>query len=154
MSQENYGSMKITGNDLAEINAAMSTLVMKLLPYLKSLGAVEHAELPGRGDKTAAFVHKAMEYCAAHPELAGGVLDIEAFKRQVHTAESLRGMHGTMLQFTGAVNNAMTLVGSDALSAALVFYNLVVTAKQTGMENADAIYEDLSARFPVKYMKQ
>ncbi len=47
-------------SDLHEIRASIATLRGKLLPHLRTLSAQERVELPKMGDKTVAFVQKAL----------------------------------------------------------------------------------------------
>jgi uncharacterized protein (DUF1786 family) len=62
MSQQNLISVSIPDTDLSEIKGAITTLNTKLMPYLKTLSVQDRQEMAKMGDKTVAFVQKALEY--------------------------------------------------------------------------------------------
>ena len=70
MSQQNLVTVSITPEELKQISGAIDTLRTTLLPKLKALKPDERMELPKMGDKTVAFVKKALEHCTQNPELA------------------------------------------------------------------------------------
>ena len=148
MSQQNLVSFGIPENDMAEIRAAISTLNNKLLPSLKALKPGEKAELSKMGDRTVAFVQKALEHCTANPELAPQFLDMAEFRSDVAAVETLRSIYAPLLQITDSLSDTMTLAGSDAFAAALIFYNSVHSAQRSNVVKASTIFDDLSSRFP------
>ena len=148
MPQQNLVSFGLPENDLAEIRTAISTLSTKLLPALKSLTAPERMEMAKMGDKTVAFVQKALEHCTANPELAPQFLDVTEFSGDVRAVETLRSIHAPLLQITDSLSDTMMLAGSDAYAAALIFYNSVRTAQRSNVVKAGTIFNDLSSRFP------
>jgi hypothetical protein len=150
MSQKNQVSFKLADADLSEINAAIATLKSKLLPHLKSLNAADRHELPKMGDKTVAFVRKALDHCSQNPEIAPQFLDVDEFKTDVEAVESIRHLYAPLLQITDALGDTMMLSGSEGYSAALTFYNAVKSAQKSNIPKAGTIYEDLSSRFPGK----
>lgn len=150
MSQQNMISVSIADKDLTEINSAISTLREKLLPVLKTLTADEKSAIPKMGDKTVAFVNKALEHCSSNPDLAPPFLDIAEFRSDVNSAETLRLLYAPLLQITDSLSDSILMAGSDAFSAALMFYNSVHYAKKSNVSKAGTIYSDLSNRFPGK----
>lgn len=148
MPQQNLVSFGLPENDLAEIRTAISTLSTKLLPALKSLTAPERMEMAKMGDKTVAFVQKALEHCTANPELAPQFLDVTEFSGDVRAVETLRSIHAPLLQITDSLSDTMMLAGSDAYAAALIFYNSIRSAHKSNIAKAGAIYDDLAGRFP------
>ena len=148
MTQQNMISINIPQNDLTEINKAVATLKTKLLPVLKSLQPEERMELPKMGDKTVAFVTKALEYCAANPDLVPQYLDVTEFSSDIKTIDTLRSIHAPLEQMTKLLSDTMIMAGSDAYSAALMFYNSTKYAKKSNVPKAGTIYDDLSSRFP------
>ena len=148
MSQVNNVSLNLTEAELTEINGAISILKEKLLPKLKTLTTDERVELPKMGDKTVAFVTKACEYCSQNPDLVPPFIDKNEFKIDVEAVESIRSIVNPLRQITDALNDTSLLSGSEAYQAALLFYNSVKSAGKSGIPSAEAIYNDLSARFP------
>lgn len=150
MTQQNLISLNLQQQDIAEINKAIATLKAKLVPQLKAMQSEERRELPKMGDKTVAFVSKALEHCTANPELAPQFLDMNEFRTDVNTIETLRSIHSPLEQLTELLSDSMTLAGSDAYAAALMFYGSVKNAKKSNVAKAGTIYDDLSSRFPAR----
>ena len=59
-------------------------------------------------------------------------------------------MYQPLLQITESLSDTMTLSGSEAYSAALMFYNSTKNATKSKIPKAETIYNDLAARFPAK----
>ena len=150
MSQNDQIAVTIPEADLAEIQAAVATLRGKLLPHLTSLDSRERLELPKMGDKTVAFVQKAMEYAKNNGDLVPPYLDFPAMEIDVKAVETLRQLAQTLGPIDDALNDSIMLSGSEAYQAALVFYSAVKNAAKGKAPNAGSIYEDLSRRFPGK----
>ncbi len=150
MTQQNLITVSIPQNELTEIKKAIATLQTKLIPRLKAIGNEERRELPKMGDKTVAFVSKALEHCDANPELVPQFLDINEFKADIDTVETLRSLHSPIEQLEKLLSDSMILAGSDAYSAALMFYNSVKYAKKSNVAKAGNIYDDLASRFPAR----
>jgi hypothetical protein len=150
MTQQNLISINIPEEDMALIEAAITTLKEKLLPYLKTLSTEESRQLPKVGDKSIAFVAKTLEYCKSNPELVPRFLDVKEFIADVRAMEILRLYYATLLQITDSLSDSIIMAGSDAYAAALMFYNTVQYAAKTKEPKAATIFEDLSNRFSGK----
>jgi len=150
MSQQNLISFTIPDKEKAEIAAAINTLRDKLLPRLKSLKPEERMEMLKMGDKTTAFVHKALEHCAMNPELSPQYLDIKEFDSDIMAVDYLRSIYAPLTQITDSISDTIMLAGSDAYNAALIFYTAVRSAHRENIAKAGTIYEDLATRFPGK----
>jgi len=148
MSQQDLISVNIPAADLAKIKDAIATLRAKLLPHLHVLTAQERMELPKMGDKTSAFVQKALEYSQQNRDLVPSFLDLPAFAVDVQAVQSLRELAQGLVPVTDALGDSLTLSGSEAYQAALVFYGNVKNAVKVNAPNAATIYEDLASRFP------
>jgi len=143
-----YEVVAVESSDWGEIKAAIATLQTKLLPNLQTLTAQERIELPKMGDKTVAFVQKALEYGQQNKELVPSFLDMNALAIDVKAVQALRELAQGLNPITDALNDSMTLSGSEAYQGALVFYSNVKNAAKVKAPNAGTIYDDLSARFP------
>ena len=148
MAQQDLIAVNIPETDLAEINEAIDTLHSKLMPHLQTLSSQERIALPKMGDKTVAFVQKAMEYSQKNSDLVPSFLDLKALGIDVKAVHSLRELTQRLNPVTDALNDSLTLSGSEAYQGALVFYNNVKNAAKAKAPNAASIYDDLSARFP------
>ena len=154
MPQQNLFTLNLQQQDIAEINTAIATLKTKLIPALKSMNYEDKNELPKMGDKTIAFVTKAIEHCESNPELVPPFLDTAEFKKDISAIETLRSFYSPLEQVTAMLSDSMILAGSDAYSAALMFYGSVKSAKKSNVAKAGSIYDDLSSRFPGKKVKK
>ena len=148
MAQQDLISVNIPEADLMEIRSAVNTLQAKLLPHLKTLSTQERIELPKMGDKTVAFVQKAYEYGQQNKDLVPAFLDMAAFATDIKSVQTLRELAQSLNPLNDALNDSMTLSGSEAYQGALVFYSNVKSAAKVKAPNAGTIYDDLSARFP------
>ena len=79
MPQQNLVSVSFTDEETASLETALNTLNSVLLPKLKTMSADAKKELPKMGDKTLAFVQKAVEYCKANPDLVPPFVDVDEF---------------------------------------------------------------------------
>lgn len=148
MAQPNLVSFNISETDLAEIKGAINLLTTKLLPHLKALSPEDRMEMPKMGDKTVSFVQKTVEHCAENPELVPNFMDVNELTTDLRSVEALRVLYQPLLRITEGISDTMILAGSEAYSAALMFYNSIKNAKKSKIQKAEGIYKDLSARFP------
>jgi len=148
MTQQNLISFSLSQDDLCEIKGAIAVLNTKLMPALKNIRPDEKNQLPKMGDKTLAFVEKALEHCVSNPELSPPFLDMTEFRSDVDAVATLRSLHSHISQISDSLSDTMAIAGSDAYSAALMFYNSVNYARKSNVAKAGTIYDDLSGRFP------
>jgi hypothetical protein len=81
MAQKNSVSVTFSETDISDINNAITVLKNTLLPKLKELKPEEKKNYPLMGDKSVAFVQKALEHCGYNPELTPKFFDAdEAYK--------------------------------------------------------------------------
>jgi hypothetical protein len=154
MSQQNLISVSVAEEDLAEVRSAITVLRDKLAPYLQSLSPQDRQELPKMGDKSVAFVQKALEYCRLNSELVPPYLDVDEFEQDFQAVLSLRELYQPLAQLVQSLEDSQLLSGSDAYQAALMFYTSIKSAKKSNIAGAQTIYEDLSNRFPANYHKK
>ncbi len=133
--------------------AAVSQLQTKigeiraLLPFLISLTNAERIRLPKMADGTTPFVSKALSYAETTPALVPPYLDVAELNRDFALAQALGEVLRAVGQLTQSVQDTQTAVGSEAYAAALAFYQTTKQAAKRGVPGADAIYQDLKARF-------
>jgi hypothetical protein len=148
MSQKNLLSFNIPEADMTEILTCIKTLQEKLMPHLLKLTPEERQELLKMGDKTLAFVLKSAEHCKTNPDLVPPYVDVNELAIDIAAYESLRAIHQPLLQITNALSDTMSVSGSEALSACLMFYSSVKNATRSTNQKAETIYRDLAERFP------
>ena len=148
MGQPNLVSLNINEADLVEIKGAINVLTTKLLPHLKTLSPEDRMEMPKMGNKTISFVQKTVEHCEANPELVPNFMDVAELATDLRSVEALRVLYQPLLRVTEGISDTIILAGSEAFSAALMFYNSIKYAKKSKIQKAEGIYKDLAARFP------
>jgi hypothetical protein len=148
MGQHSLVSFNIPEAEMAEIKGHIQALHTLLLPYLKVLSPEERRELPRMGDMTFGFVQQALNHCKQNPELAPQFLDVAEFEIDFQGYRKIHSLYQLLLQITNALSDTMTLSGSEAYSAALVFYNSVRSAMKSKVQKAEGIYRELRVAFP------
>jgi hypothetical protein len=144
----NRVSAQLSDKDRDEILAALATIKEKL-PFLIGLSAEERKSLPRLGDKSQAFVKKALELARQHPGFLPRDFDVDEMANDFTLFESLAGVLTAMRKLTEEVEDTYTAAGSEAYVAALLVYNY---AKASGvvMTGLDSAVDDLGKRFARK----
>jgi hypothetical protein len=143
-------SATLTKEDREAVIAAVATIKQKL-PFLMDLTAEERKSLPKMGDKSRAFVSKALEVANQNPDFLPRSFDLEEMKRDVELFESLYPVLLALTQLQELVDDTCVAVGSDAYAAALVVYNFAkASGKGSGL---DAVADEMSKRFARKSRK-
>lgn len=126
--------------------AAIATLKEKL-PFLIDLTA-QRKSLPKMGDKSRAFVSKALEVATQNPDFLPRSFNLEEMRQDVELFESLYPILLSLTQLHELVDDTCIAVGSDAYAAALVVYNFAkASGKGAGL---DAVADEMGRRFARK----
>jgi hypothetical protein len=129
---------------IASIRAAM--------PFLVDLTTEDRKALPKLGDKSRAFVSKALEVAAQNPDFLPRSFDVEEMRKDVALFEQLYPLLLSLNQLQERVENTYTAVGSEAYTAALTVYKYAKASDQGG--SLEGILEDLGQRFAQKPKKE
>jgi len=144
---ENKISFVISEEAKANINKAMET-IMQNLPVLVNLKAADRRTLPKMGDKSFAFVSKAYEYAIQNPKVIPAFLDMAEFEKDTIGTSELKKVLIPLRQLVEKLDDTTLLSGSEALSAALVFYTSLKGAARAGEPGMKTVYADLQSRYP------
>lgn len=120
------------------------------LPMLINLSAEDRHDLPKMGDKTLAFVTKSLEYAKQNPGVVPPFLNIPEFEKDVNAATSMSKILRPLKQLLERIDDTTMLAGSEAYSAALIFYGAVKGAAKANVGGMKTVYDDLQSRFPGK----
>ncbi|MGG6270604.1 hypothetical protein ACQ4M3_38360 [Leptolyngbya sp. AN03gr2] len=144
-------SAKLSYSDRAEILDAINLIKTKM-PFLTSMTTEERKSLIKMGDRSQAFVTKALEVAKQNPDILPRSFDLEEMRLDVELFETLYAIVAAVAQLEGMLDDTYKLVGSEAYTAALKVYNY---AKASGDEAglAPAI-EELGQRFARKQKKE
>jgi hypothetical protein len=146
----NQISATLTQADRDEALAAITTLKQKL-PFLIDLTVEERKALPKMGDKSRAFVSKALEVATQNPDFLPRSFDLEEMRKDVQLFEAMYPIVMAMTQLQELLDDTYVMVGSEAYSAALQVYNYAKASGQgAGLE---AVVDELGQRFARKAKK-
>ncbi len=143
-------SASLSQADREEVMVAIATIKEKL-PFLIDLTAEERKALPKMGDKSRAFVSKALEVATQNSDFLPRSFDIEEMRRDVELFEGLYPVVMALMQLQELLDNTYVAVGSEAYAAALAVYTYVKASGQgAGLE---AVVDELGQRFARKSRK-
>ena len=141
------GSFNIPDDDLQAVQAAVQTLQAKLVPYLVNIGPDEKRSLAKMGSKSVDFVSKTLTYASTNPQFKPAFVDIDSFSSDVTAFGVLRSLQQPVSQLADMLDDSLAITGSDAMNAALAYYQSVKTASKLNVPGAATITDDLSTRF-------
>jgi hypothetical protein len=141
---DNRVSAELSPADFQEVMDALQ-LIRKKLSFLIDLSPEERRSLPRMGDKTRAFVTKALEVAVQNEEILPRSFDLAEMKRDVALFESLYPLWQRTSQLCELIDDTKLAVGSEAYIAALQVYNY---AKLNRIDaGLDSALDDLGKRF-------
>lgn len=147
---DNQVSAKISTADREAVMEAISTIRQKL-PFLIDLSTEERKALPKLGDKSRAFVSKALEIAAQNPDFLPRSFDVDEMRRDIELFEALYPILLSLTQLQELVDDTSVAVGSEAYAAGLLVYNYAkASGKGAGL---DSMVDDLGRRFARKAKK-
>lgn len=144
---ENVLSIQIPESDVRQVTEYLNKIQEILKPYLIALSPDERRQLLKMGDKTVPFVDKTLDYVKSNPEFVPIYMDVKEFEKDAVTVKNLITMLNPTIQIEQGLKDTEMLAGSEAYTAALIYYNSVKQAAKNNVPNAAAIYDDLSQRF-------
>jgi hypothetical protein len=144
-------SAKMSDINRETVMSAIAT-IKGAMPFMVDLTAEDRKALPKLGDKSRAFVIKALEVAAQNPDFLPRSFDVEEMRRDVELFEQLYPLLLSLSQLQEMLENTYTAVGSEAYTAALTVYKYAKASGQgSGLEG---IVEDLGQRFVQKPKKE
>lgn len=149
MSQQNKLSVAIKPADKTAILKHIADIRQLLgTALLFNLDPGERQALAKMGDKSLAFVGKALDYATKNASLVPPYLDLAEANKDYALAADLRELSHELGTLNQAVEDTLMVAGAEAYDAALIFHASVKGASRTNAPGSQAIYEDLVQRFP------
>lgn len=142
MSQDRV-SGSLSADDRAAILEAIGAARARM-PFLIDLTPDENRSLLRIGDKTEAFVRRALDVAERNPEMLPGSFDLEEMRADVDLYFQLQAVDWALTQFKELVSDTAGAVGEDAYRSALEIYNY---AKLGSAEGLDELRELMRRRF-------
>lgn len=150
MNIPNRVSATLSAKDREEIEKALAVLQEKV-PFLIGLTPEERKYLPKMGDKSRAFVRRALEVGQRNEGILPRAFDLNEMRRDVELYDDLLPLYLGVTQFAELLNDTLIEIGSEAYASALVVYNAAKSHGQAaGLEEA---LDDLGRRFARKTKK-
>lgn len=147
---ESKVSARLSPADREAVMQAITTIKEKL-PFLVDLSTEERKSLPKLGDKSRAFVSKALEIAAQNPDFLPRSFDLDEMRRDIELFEALYPILLSLTQLQELVDDTSVAVGSEAYAAGLMVYNYAkASGKGAGLET---MVDDLGRRFARKSRK-
>lgn len=144
---ENY-ELSLTAEEQAQLVAAIQSINDILKPKLVDLSSSEIMTIPKMGEKTVDFVEKSLVHMEQNPTLVPAYVSTSDAESDMDGVRLLRTYYNPLEQITGMISDSSTLLGSEAYTAALSFYNAIKAAAKADVPGAKMIYNDLKSRFP------
>ena len=144
---DNRISASLSQADRDAVMKAIATIREKL-PFLVDLTTEERRSLPKMGDKSRAFVSKALEVATQNQDFLPRSFDLEEMRRDVEMFEALYPLLLALNQVQELMDDTYVAVGSEAYAAALLVYNYAkASGKGAGL---DAVVDEMGRRFARK----
>ena len=138
-------SLSLTGQ-MAVLDAVKA--IKEEMEFLIDLSIQERRELPKMGDKSRAFVSRALDVATQNPDFLPRSFDLAEMRRDVELFEAMHPVMLAVKQLNELVEDTYMAVGSEAYSAALSVYTYAKASDQGA--GLDAVVKDLGVRFARK----
>ncbi|MCZ4695515.1 hypothetical protein DWB61_11635 [Ancylomarina euxinus] len=145
---ENVISFQLSDDEKTQLNDHIAGINAILSPKLHTLIPEEKRDLPKMGDKTVAFVEKALEYGEQYPGFMPNFIDVPEARVNFETVRVLRNINTPLMRIANEIDDTMTLAGSQAYSSALSIYKVLKNAASMGQPGAKEATSELKNRFP------
>jgi hypothetical protein len=153
MSTQNLVSAEVTDAVKSEIKTHVNTIDSSL-PFLLALTNSDRKGGLKLGDKTVAFVEKAIDYANAYPSLVPAYIDLNEIEKDYELQKDLIDILQWINSLVQKIEDTQQEAGAEAYNGILGFYQSVKVAAEKNVPGARAIYEDLSERYPGKKKAQ
>ncbi|MBD2447663.1 hypothetical protein H6G76_10850 [Nostoc sp. FACHB-152] len=148
---ENRISAKLSAADKDAVMQAIATIREKL-PFLIDLTTEDRRTIVKMGDKSRAFVSKALEVATQNPNFLPRAFDIEEMRHDLALYEALYPVLLSLTQLQELVDDTCMASGSEAYAAALAVYNY---AKASGdVAGLDSVIDEMGRRFTRRSKKK
>ncbi|MEH2464573.1 hypothetical protein [Nostoc sp.] len=141
---ENRISASLAPADREAVMQAIATIREKL-PFLVDLTTDERRTMLKMGDKSRAFVSKALEVATQNPNFLPRSFDLEEMRRDLKLFEALYPVLLSLTQLQELVDDTCIASASEAYAAALAVYSY---AKASGdVTGLDGVIDEMGRRF-------
>lgn len=154
MTQNNQVSTEITDAMIAEVTEHLNAVRASLAPVLvMNLTSDERVNMLKMGDKTLAFVRRALNFATQNPSLVPSYLNLEEAWKDYKLTEAISNLLKEITTLRRGLEDTAMVAGSEAYDAALAFYASVRGANRSNIPGAQAVHDELKRQFPRRSRK-
>ena len=154
MAKTNQVSIEITEAMVADVAEKLNAIRTALAPVLVvNLTPDERMNMLKMGDKTLAFVRRALNFATQNPSLVPSYLNLEEAWKDYKLTEAISSLLKEFATLRRGLEDTAMVAGSEAYDAALVFYASVRGASRSNIPGAQAIHDELKRQFPRRSRK-
>jgi len=141
---DNRIDSSLSSTDQQAVREAIAAIREKL-PFLVDLTPEESKSLSRMGDKSRAFVAKALEVAESNPDILPRAFDVAEMRQDLELYEALYPIAMQLAQLAELVGDTLALAGSEALTSARMVYKF---AKASSLDaGLEPLIEDMSKRY-------
>ncbi len=144
---KNLVSFSLTEQELTSLRDAGSVFGTILKPKLVSLTDEQRKATLKMGDKNVPFVSKGLEHADKNPQFVPSFLNVSELRTDFSAVTILSEFYNVLFPIVSLISDTMMESGSEAYSAALLFYESVKLAAKMNVPGAKEIADDLGKRF-------
>jgi hypothetical protein len=152
--QQNLISATLSNTVVAEVETHVKAIATLLAGVLQNLEAKDRQAMAKMGDKTLAFVQKALQYAGQDAAMLPSYISLPEAAADLALTRQLDGILKLMAPLCQSVQDTVMMAGSDCYIAGLGIYGHIKAAAANNVQGATAIAQDLSGRFPGKSRKK
>ena len=139
-------SQELNDTIIQKINDAIN-VIQDNLPFLIGLTKVERRTLPKINRQNKLFVDDTLKVMKNNQHLVPPYISFQEINRDFTLYKQLDEIGLKLAQLAEKTSDTQMLAGSEAYSAALMFYKMAQLAAQAGVAGADTVYDTLKERF-------
>lgn len=136
MADSNLIDVVLSADQQAAITTHLAAIKADL-SFLISLTTEDRQALPKMGDRTQAFVDKALDVVTRHPEILPGRFKPEDFRRDAELTKALTPILREVRELHAKLDDTVFAASSEAFSAALLVYQYAKTNNLSGELDED-----------------
>ena len=138
-------SVTLSAADVTAIKNALTT-IQGFLPFLVNLSQQERKSLTKTGPGSVNFIQLALTYAKDHPEILPSTFSVAEFEKDVTLFTQLTELLALFRGLTNGTDDTTLGVGSEAIRAALQFYDLLKNAAKNN-PGLQPLADELGRRF-------
>jgi len=120
------------------------------MPFLVNMDPVERRSMAKAGDRSQAFVRKALDLATDTPDILPRDFDLREFEKDVELADKLTRFQAQLVRLQERVRNTIIAAQADAYQQALEVYHRTKRTKREGFAD---LTRELGRRFKRKATK-